>query len=126
MKKLIFLTLFAVIGAICFAYSKYASAQIENSKTTEEKAMTDKKSIVIYFSRADENYGVGYVDKGNTQYLSEFIADATGADMFKVEPAVPYAKDYDTAVEEAKRIFAKTSFSFNTKLLWKSFVDFRK
>lgn len=93
---------FAVIGAICFAYSKYASAQIENSKTTEEKAMTDKKSIVIYFSRADENYGVGYVDKGNTQYLSEFIADATGADMFKVEPAVPYAKDYDTAVEEAK------------------------
>lgn len=88
--------------------------------------MTDKKSIVIYFSRADENYGVGYTDKGNTQYLAEFIADATGADMFKVEPAVPYAKDYDTAVEEAKRIFAKTSFSFNTKLLWKSFVDFRK
>ena len=28
----------------------------------------DKKSLVIYFSRADENYAAGYVDKGNTEY----------------------------------------------------------
>ena len=31
--------------------------------------MKDKKSIIIYFSRADENYFGGemrYVDKGNT------------------------------------------------------------
>ena len=27
----------------------------------------------------------------------------TGADMFKVEPAVPYAKDYRTCIEEAKQ-----------------------
>ena len=27
----------------------------------------------------------------------------TGADMFKVEPAVSYAKDYRTCIEEAKQ-----------------------
>ena len=63
----------------------------------------DKKSIVIYFSRADENYAVGYVEKGNTEYIAEYVRDITGADMFKVEPAIPYAKDYNTCIQEAKK-----------------------
>lgn len=63
----------------------------------------DKKSLVIYFSRADENYAVGYIDKGNTEYIAEFVQEFTGADLFKVEPEVPYAKDYRTCIEEAKR-----------------------
>lgn len=62
----------------------------------------DKKSIVIYFSRADENYSVGYIDKGNTEVVAEYISEITNADMFKVEPKVPYAKDYNTCIEEAK------------------------
>ena len=61
------------------------------------------KSLIIYFSRADENYAVGYIDKGNTEYVAEFVQELTGADMFKVEPAVPYAKDYMTCIEEAKQ-----------------------
>ena len=32
----------------------------------EDDIMKDKKSLIIYFSRADENYSVGYIDKGNT------------------------------------------------------------
>ncbi len=62
----------------------------------------DKKSLIIYFSRADENYGVGYIDKGNTEVIAEYIKEFTGADIFKVEPLVEYAKDYDTCLEEAK------------------------
>ena len=61
------------------------------------------KSLVIYFSRADENYAVGYIDKGNTEIVAEFVQELTGADMFKVEPAVPYARDYNTCIEEAKK-----------------------
>ncbi len=64
--------------------------------------MKDKKSLIIYFSRADENYSVGYVEKGNTEYIAEFVRDLTNADMFKVEPLVPYAKDYNTCIKEAK------------------------
>lgn len=61
------------------------------------------KSLIIYFSRADENYSVGWIDKGNTEYVAEFVQELTGADMFKVEPAVPYAADYMTCIEEAKK-----------------------
>lgn len=62
----------------------------------------DKKSIVIYFSRADENYSVGYIKKGNTEVIAEYISEYTNADIFKVEPKVPYAKDYNTCTLEAK------------------------
>ena len=65
--------------------------------------MKDKKSLIIYFSRADENYAVGYIDKGNTEIVAEYVRDLTNADMFKVEPLVPYAKDYQTCIEEAKQ-----------------------
>lgn len=60
------------------------------------------KSLIIYFSRADENYAVGYIDKGNTEIVAEYVRDMTGADMFKAEPLVPYSADYNTCIEEAK------------------------
>ena len=59
------------------------------------------KSIIIYFSRADENYAVGLIEKGNTEVIAEYIKELTGADIFKVEPKVSYSKDYQTCVEEA-------------------------
>ena len=62
----------------------------------------DKKSLIIFFSRADENYAVGYINKGNTEYIAEFVKHITNADMFKVEPLVPYSADYRTCIEEAK------------------------
>lgn len=65
----------------------------------------DKKSIVIYFSRADENYFGGtmkYIEKGNTEVIAEYIRDITGSDMFKVEPLEPYSVDYMQCIEEAK------------------------
>ncbi len=67
--------------------------------------MKNKKSLIIYFSRADENYFGGsmrYIDKGNTEVIAEYIKDMTGADIFKVEPLVPYAKDYMTCIKEAE------------------------
>ncbi len=64
--------------------------------------MNDKRSLIIYFSRADENYSVGFIEKGNTEIVAEYIADLVSGDMFKVEPLVPYAKDYKTCIEEAK------------------------
>ena len=65
----------------------------------------DKKSIIIYFSRADENYFGGamkYIEKGNTEVIAEYIRDIAGSDMFKVEPLEPYSADYMQCIEEAK------------------------
>ena len=64
--------------------------------------MNNKSSLIIYFSRADENYAVGFVDKGNTEIVAEYVKELTNADMFKVEPLIPYAKDYQTCIKEAK------------------------
>lgn len=60
-----------------------------------------KKSLVIYFSRADENYAVGNIEKGNTEVIAEYIRDITGADLFKVEPLKPYSKNYKECCNEA-------------------------
>ena len=67
--------------------------------------MNNKKSIIIYFSRADENYFGGemrYIDKGNTEVIAEYIKDIVGADIFKVEPLNPYPANYTECIEEAK------------------------
>ena len=69
-----------------------------------------KKSMIIYFSRVDENYFDGalrYIDKGNTEVIAEYIRDFVGADMFKVEPLEPYSADYKECLEES-RIRART------------------
>ena len=60
------------------------------------------KSVVIYFSRADENYGVGTVSKGNTEVLAEIIAEQTGSELFKIERTASYPKDYSTCIKEAQ------------------------
>ena len=65
--------------------------------------LKNKKSLVIYFSRADENYAVGYVDKGNTEYIAEYVRDIVDADLFKIEPLIPYSKEYSKCIEEVKQ-----------------------
>ena len=67
--------------------------------------LKDKKSLIIYFSRADENYFGGemkYIDKGNTEVIAEYIRNVTGGDLFKVEPLNEYSTSYMEAIEEAK------------------------
>ena len=61
------------------------------------------KSLVIIFSRADENYTVGYIEKGNTMILAEMIAEKTNSELFEVKPAKKYPADYDTCIDVAKR-----------------------
>ena len=72
------------------------------AKKDETKA-GGKRALVVYFSRADENYNVGYIEKGNTRILAEMIAEATGADTFEIKPAKPYPKEYTPATEIAKK-----------------------
>ena len=43
--------------------------------------MTNKKALVVYFSRAGEQYSVGNIAKGNTAYVAEEIAAQTEADF---------------------------------------------
>ena len=64
------------------------------------------KTLIAFFSRADENYFSGamrYVKVGNTEIVCGIIKDLTGADSFKIEMKDPYSPVYMTCIEEAKK-----------------------
>lgn len=62
-------------------------------------------SIIIYFSRKDENYVNGMIKNltiGNTEIVAGMIQKLTGADIFKVEPIQPYSKNYNECIAQAQ------------------------
>lgn len=61
------------------------------------------KILIAYFSRADENYGVGYVEKGNTAIVADMIAEETGGTIFEIKSTTPYPKSYQECAEFAKK-----------------------
>lgn len=74
-----------------------------NNKNTINSMETKQKTLVAFFSRADENYAVGYIKKGNTHIVAEMIAAETEADMFHIETVNPYPANYNECIEVAKR-----------------------
>lgn len=59
--------------------------------------------LVVYFSRAGENYSVGVIEEGNTARMAKIVASQTGADLFEIVPEVPYPADYDSTLSVATR-----------------------
>ena len=66
-------------------------------------ACAEAKSLVIVYSRADENYNVGNITTGNTMKLAQIIAEKTASELFEVKPAKPYPADYDSCIDVAKK-----------------------
>lgn len=79
---------------------------------------TAAKTLVAYFSRTGENYGVGSIEKGNTEIVAEMIADKTGADLFEIETV----KTYPSGYEDTKTI-AQQEQSENARPELKAIVD---
>ncbi len=64
------------------------------------------KTLIAFFSRADENYFAGemhYVNVGNTEIVCRLIKEMIPADTFKIEMKRPYSPEYMTCIEEAKK-----------------------
>lgn len=62
--------------------------------------------LIVYYSRAGENYfGGAYrrIAVGNTEKAAKLLSELTGAELLKLEQAVPYSEDYKTCIAEAKR-----------------------
>ena len=70
------------------------------------------KTLIAFFSRADENYFGGamrYVKVGNPEIVAGIIKELIPADTFKIEMKNPYSPVYMTCIEEAKKdLRAKT------------------
>ena len=60
-------------------------------------------SLIIYFSRAGENYVNGQIlnlKNGNTEIIAKKIAELINGNLYKIEPIVEYSKDYSECLEE--------------------------
>ncbi len=82
MKKVLALLLTACIGVSLVACGN--SSIKENRKTdtpAEEKAETNGKTLVVYFSCT-----------GNTEKIAKLVAEETGGDIYKIEPQEPYTE----------------------------------
>lgn len=90
------------------ATEKSASSSAKaDSAAQHADAKTSKKILVAYFSRAGENYNVGYIEKGNTHIMADMIAEAVGADTFEIKTVKPYPEDYKECTEVAKQELAE-------------------
>ncbi|KAA8827034.1 flavodoxin [Bifidobacterium tissieri] len=67
------------------------------------------QSVIVFFSRADENYEVGTVKEGNTAKVAHEIARQTGAPMIEILPSKPYPTSYDGTVDRAKLELAENA-----------------
>lgn len=64
------------------------------------------KTLIAFFSRADENYFGGamrYVTVGNTEIVCNIMKELIPADTFKIEMKHPYSPVYMTCIDEAKQ-----------------------
>ena len=69
----------------------------DTTKPTDTPGATDApeeggKTLVAYFSWS-----------GNTEQVAQIIQAATGADVFKIEPATPYTDDYNALLDVARQ-----------------------
>ncbi len=79
------------------------NSESDNSNDISDTDTEDgSKILVAFFSRADENYGVGYIEKGNTHIIADMIAEELGADSFEIVRITPYPAEYSACTEEAK------------------------
>ena len=70
MKKLIII-LAAILG-------------LNMTANSQENTNNMKKSIVIFFSHAGDNYAVGNIEVGNTKIVADYISEIAGADQFEI------------------------------------------
>lgn len=78
-----------------------------NPNTTSNNNDTSQESriLITYFSMPDNvddsTVTVNGQTLGNNQYFAQVIQEATGADVFRIEPATPYPTDHSTLVDQA-------------------------
>ena len=61
--------------------------------------------LITYFSRAGENYYSGTlktVSVGNTEVAAKTLHTITGADLFQIDPLLPYSNDYNQCIAQAQ------------------------
>ncbi len=88
MKKLtaVFMGMVLALGLSFSAMAEEASSEEASEAVTEASRESDAeaggKTLIVYYSAT-----------GNTEEVANYIADATGGDLFELEPAEPYTDE---------------------------------
>ena len=106
--KNIFIAVLAVVmvaGCNGQETKTHGRASQQDNKSLNSENM--KKSIVIFFSHAGDNYSVGIIDTGNTKIVADYISEITGADQFEIGThkydGMAYTPLIELAKEEARK-----------------------
>lgn len=100
----ILLSAFVLASALVFVGRREKKDASPSEVEEALRVKPDEKSIVVFFSRAGDQFKVGRISKGNTKIVAEMIAEKTGADLFEVTPLVDkYGGTYDALSKIAKK-----------------------
>ena len=105
-KNILVAVLVVVFATGCNGQNKnnvetFQETSLQNEQTSNSGNM--KKSIVIFFSHAGDNYSVGVIDTGNTKIVADYISEITGADQFEIVTHKYDGMAYTPLIELAKK-----------------------
>ena len=97
MKKLLTITLAFCTFVVAMACGSN-EPEVDGTTGATEQTGSDEgtakgKMLVVYFSRADENWQVGYVERGNTAIMVDYIKELADVEVFEIVPEVAYPAD---------------------------------
>lgn len=109
--KFLFMTILCLLIFVAIGCNGNNIVNTENSNNSSNEISDDSSDfiesngnvLVTYFSRRGENWQVGYIEKGNTEIVAEMIAEETNADLFAIQPVVPYPDNYNEMLEVSRR-----------------------
>lgn len=70
-----------------------------DAATASSRTMKGRNMVVVFFSRAGENYEVGEVTVGNTAKLAQEVARRTDSPMIEITRTEPYPERYAATSE---------------------------
>ena len=100
MKKLLTITLVLCAFTVALACGSNDPEVDGMTGATEQtggdgEGTTKGKMLVVYFSRAGENWQVGVVERGNTAIMVDYIKELADVDVFEIVPEVAYPQGYE-------------------------------
>ena len=91
-----------MVSALMVSAACYGS--VRSSQQKEQASMESKgKILIVFFSHAGENYGVGNVKVGNTKLVADQIQKLTGGDELEIVAEKSYDMTYDALTKLAKK-----------------------
>lgn len=99
------LTLICIIMMLCSLVGCSNATQVDTSNDSkpEDRITNESRILIVYFSRAGENYSVGTVEVGNTAIMAGYIKDELDCDIYEIVPTIAYPNGYDDTTAIARQ-----------------------